>query len=61
MMDILLVDYIQKSSDISWMCIIKTCKAKIRTDADAKTRISGNLDHNHQSDDRKIEQQIRTI
>ena len=45
----------KKTNDITWRCTVKTCKASVKTDSDCTVVISENNEHNHDSDQRKIE------
>ena len=53
-------DSILKSGEISWRCSLnrQKRKAKIRTDADSTTILSGTLDHNHPASDRSLERKL---
>lgn len=52
------IDNVLKSSDISWRCSNRSCKARLRTDS---AIIPVNMSHNHDIDERKVErQQLRT-
>ena len=44
-----------KSSDISWRCTNKSCKARLRTDSAIGTIIPINLSHSHNINERKVE------
>ena len=49
-----------KNSKISWKCTKNSCKCRIRTDAEWKAILKGQNEHNHPTDDRKLErQQVR--
>ena len=56
------IDNVLKSSDISWRCTNRTCKARLRTDSAMSTIVPVNLSHSHDADERKVErQQLRTL
>ena len=49
-----------KNKDKSYRCAIKSCKARITTDADSKTIVKILNEHNHDVDPQKTEsQQLR--
>ena len=45
------IDGVLKCGDISWRCINKKCKGRLRTDSDMSTMNAINLEHNHEPDD----------
>ena len=47
--------YNLKSGDISWRCVVKTCKVRIRTASDEKTIVKSTGEHNHEANARKCE------
>ena len=50
-----------KSSDISWRCTNRSCKARLRSDSAIGTIIPIKS-HSHDVDERKVErQQLRTL
>ena len=56
------IDNVLKSSDISWWCTNRSCKARLRTDSAISTIIPINLSHSHDINERKVErQQLRTL
>lgn len=49
-----------KNSEISWRCTKNNCSCRLRTDAECKVIVKCTSEHNHPSDDRKLErQQVR--
>ena len=56
------INNVLKSSDISWQCTNRSCKARPRTDSAISTIIPINLPHSHDFNERKVErQQLRTL
>jgi hypothetical protein len=53
------VDRVLKNSEISWRCTKNSCKCRIRTDAGCNAILKGQNEHNHPTDDRKLERQVR--
>ena len=51
------VNRVLKNSEISWRCTKNSCKCRIRTDAECKAILKGKNEHNHPTDDRKLERQ----
>jgi hypothetical protein len=51
------VDAILKKQEISWRCTKNYCKCRLWTDSDCKVIVEGKNEHNHLSDERKLERQ----
>jgi len=50
--------FIKKNGEISWRCTVKSCAAKICTDDTCSAVLSGHLEHIHETNAQKLEQQI---
>ena len=56
------MENVLKSSDISWGCTNRSCKARLRTDSAMSTIVPVNLSHSQDVDEQKVErQQLRTL
>jgi len=51
------VDAVLKNQEICWWCTNNSCKCRLRTDSDCRVIIKGKNEHNHLSDERKLERQ----
>ena len=51
------VDAVLKKQEISWRCTKNYCKCRLWTDSDCKVIVEGKNEHNHLSDERKLERQ----
>ena len=45
------------SGDISWRCKNKKCKVRLRIDSASTTLLPTNMEHFHDSDEKKLERQ----
>ena len=52
------IDIVLKSTEISWRCTNRHCKARLSTDSTMCALIPHNMEHSHSSDQRKTERQI---